>query len=185
MDARLDLSDDAAITRGMWNEDAPNWVASGRAHWARTAPHWGTWDVPFPLIHASAEATPLADGSFDLAFSEFGAAIWCNPYVWIPEAHRLLREGGRLIFLCNSVLAILCSPDSEEPAGETLMRAQFGLHRILWPGTEGPDFHLPHGDMIALLRRTGFEVEALHELRAPGSGRAGGSERLGAGPDGC
>jgi SAM-dependent methyltransferase len=123
--------------------------------------------VEFPLVHASAEATPLADGSFDLAFSEFAAAIWSDPYVWIPEAHRLLREGGRLIFLCNSVLAILCSPDSEEPAGERLSRAQVGLHRVLWPGTEGPDFHLPHGDMIALLRRTGFDVEALHEVQAP------------------
>jgi len=57
--------------------------------------------------------------------------------------------------------------DSEAPAGERLSRAQVGLHRVLWPGTESPDFHLPHGDMIALLRRTGFDVEALHEVQAP------------------
>ena len=62
---------------------------------------------------------------------------------------------------------MLCSPPSEEPAGETLVRPQFGLHRIDWPDTEGPDFHLPHGDMISLLRDTGFTVDALHELRAP------------------
>jgi hypothetical protein len=29
-----------------------------------------------------------------------------------------------------------------------------------------PDFHLAHGEMVALLRETGFEVEALHELYA-------------------
>jgi SAM-dependent methyltransferase len=123
--------------------------------------------VEFPLVHASAEATPLPDGSFDLVFSEYGAAIWCDPYAWIPEARRLLRPAGRLIFLCNSILAMLCAPPSDQPAGETLLRPQFGLHRIDWPQPDGSDFHLPHGDMLRLLRQTGFEVEALHELRAP------------------
>jgi hypothetical protein len=46
------------------------------------------------------------------------------------------------------------------------MRPQLGLTRIDWPEGE-TDFHLPHGPMIALLRGTGFEVEALHELYAP------------------
>jgi SAM-dependent methyltransferase len=120
----------------------------------------------FPLLHASAEAVPLPDQSFDIAFSEYGAAIWCDPYVWIPEAHRLLRPGGRLVFVCNSVLVIVCSPPSDEPAGDTLVRDQFGLHRIDWPGDDGTSFHLPHGEMLKLLRETGFDVEALHELRA-------------------
>ncbi len=62
---------------------------------------------------------------------------------------------------------MLCSPDSDDPAGEHLERPQFGLHRIDWPGEEAPDWHLPHGEMLALLRDTGFEVEALHELWAP------------------
>jgi SAM-dependent methyltransferase len=123
--------------------------------------------IEFPLIHASAESVPFPDGSFDLAFSEYGAAIWCDPNDWIPEARRLLRPRGRLIFLCNSVLAILCSPFSEEPAGRTLERPQFGLHATEWPEMEAPDFHLPHGEMLKLLRDTGFEVESLHELRAP------------------
>jgi hypothetical protein len=86
---------------------------------------------------------------------------------WIPEAHRLLRPGGRLIFLCNSVLMMLCSPPSEEPAGERIVRPQFRLHRIDWPDAEAPNFHLPHGEMLRLLRETSFEVEALHELQAP------------------
>ena len=58
----------------------------------------------YPLIHASAEQAPLADARFDLAISEYGASIWCDPYVWIPEAARLLRPGGQLIFLVNSAL---------------------------------------------------------------------------------
>jgi len=123
--------------------------------------------VEFPLVHASAEDVPLRDGGFDLVFSEYGAAIWCDPHMWIAEAHRLLRPSGRLVFLCNSVLSILCAPLAEEPVGETLQQQQTGLFRVDWPDAEGPDFHLPHGEMLALLRARGFEVQALHELYAP------------------
>jgi SAM-dependent methyltransferase len=125
------------------------------------------FDISFPLVHGDGERLPFHDGSFDYAVSEYGAAIWCDPYVWIPEAHRLLRPGGRLIFLCNSVLAMLCSPLSDTPTGETLVRPQRGLHSIEWPDPDGTDFHLPHGELIKLLRDTGFEVEALHEVYAP------------------
>jgi SAM-dependent methyltransferase len=51
-------------------------------------------DLVFPLLEANAEAVPLPDASFDLAISEYGAAIWCDPYRWIPEAARLLRPAA-------------------------------------------------------------------------------------------
>jgi SAM-dependent methyltransferase len=156
------------------------------------------YDIEFPLLHASAESAPLPDRSFDLVFSEYGAAIWCDPYLWIPEAHRLLRPGGRLIFLCNSVLMILCSPPERRAGRRHAVRPQFGLHRIDWPDTQGPHFHLAHGDMLRLLRETGFDVDALHELRTPAgpeedlrftsaaagpsAGRASRSGSRGAGP---
>ncbi|MGH2528684.1 MAG: class I SAM-dependent methyltransferase [Actinomycetota bacterium] len=57
------------------------------------------FDLSFPLIHADAERPPLRDGSFDLAVSEYGAAIWCDPHAWTPEAARILRPGGGL---CSS-----------------------------------------------------------------------------------
>ena len=55
----------------------------------------------------------------------------------------------------------------EGSCGPELLRDQFGMLRFEWEGDEGVDFHIPHGEMLALLRDTGFEVEALHELRAP------------------
>lgn len=121
--------------------------------------------LDFPLLEADAQAVPLPDASFDLVVSEYGASIWCDPYHWIPEAARLLRPGGRLVFLCNSTLVILCS-DDEEPALERLVQTQFGMHRFEWP-QGGVEYHISHGSWIALLREHRFEVEALHELQAP------------------
>jgi SAM-dependent methyltransferase len=125
-------------------------------------------DLHFPLIQCSAEALPLADASFDLAISEYGAAIWCDPYRWIPEAARLLRPGGRLIFLGNAALLVLTMTDSdaEGPAGTTLRRDYFGMHRFEWVDDPGVEFHLTHGDWIRLLRKSGFEIEDLIELQA-------------------
>lgn len=128
------------------------------------------YGLDFPLIHGNAECVPYPDGSFDLAISEYGAAIWCDPYVWIPEAARLLRPGGRLAFLVNSYLDILCAPDSEDPSGDRLLRPQFRSHRYEWSTDESVEFHLAHGKMIDLLHDSGFEVEALIEIQAPEDG---------------
>jgi SAM-dependent methyltransferase len=121
--------------------------------------------LEFPLVQADAAETGLPDESADLVVSEYGASIWVDPYRWIPEAARLLRPGGRLAFLRNSTLVILCSPD-EVPATETLQRPQFGMHRFEWP-EGGVEFHLPHGEWIDLLRSNGFEIERLVEIQAP------------------
>ena len=88
--------------------------------------------LTFPLIEANAEDVPLPDATFDLAISEYGASIWCDPYRWIPEAHRLLRAGGRLVFLCSSPLNILCAVEEPDSTSETLQRPQRGMHRLDW-----------------------------------------------------
>jgi SAM-dependent methyltransferase len=119
----------------------------------------------FQLIEASADDVPLPDNSFDLAVSEYGASLWCDPERWIAEAARLLRPGGRLVFLTNSVLVTLCVPEAEGYATDRLMRGQRDTRRVRWPGG-GVEFHPGHGDMIRILRANGFSVDALHELYA-------------------
>jgi SAM-dependent methyltransferase len=124
------------------------------------------FDLSFPLARAPAEHLPFADDCFDLAISEYGAAIWADPYRWIPEAARVLRPGGELVMLGNSTLLMLCVPPEEGvAAGETLLRPLFGLHRMEWGDPESIEFHLSHGERISLFRANGFEVLDLMELR--------------------
>jgi SAM-dependent methyltransferase len=108
--------------------------------------------LSFPLIHANAEAVPLRDERFDLAISEYGASIWCDPGRWIPEAARLL-----------------CVPDLEieGAAGDRLRRDYFGMRRFAWEDTPEVEFHLGYGDWIRLLRANGLEVTDLIEVRPP------------------
>jgi SAM-dependent methyltransferase len=121
------------------------------------------------FIEANAEKVPLPDASFDLAFSEYGASIWCDPYLWIPEAARLLRPGGEILFMRNSTLQMLCSPD-DDIVGERLVRPQKGIHRFDWEDEESgasTDFHISGSDLFGLLRETGFEVLDFREIYAP------------------
>ena len=123
--------------------------------------------LEFPLIEANAEDVPLPDASFDLVLSEYGASIWCDPYKWIPEAARLLRPGGHLVFLRNSTLAVLCAT-VEGPPSETLQRPQRGLYKLEWTEPDHEiEFQMSHGDWVRVLRTNGFEIEDLLELYAP------------------
>jgi SAM-dependent methyltransferase len=118
------------------------------------------------LVEANAEATGLPGASFDLAISEYGASIWCDPYKWIPEAARLLRADGELAFLRNSPLSMLCMPDTGT-VQERLLRPQLGMNRMDWLDTGETEFQLGHGDLIRLLRKSGFEILDMVEIYAP------------------
>jgi SAM-dependent methyltransferase len=122
--------------------------------------------IEFPLVEASAEDVPLPDESFDLALSEHGASNWCDPYCWIPEAARLLRPGGRLVFLHGTPLATLCYPDVGDATRE-LQRPYFGMHRFQWTPDDGIEFQLTYGAWIDVMRHAGLQVERLVELSTP------------------
>jgi ubiquinone/menaquinone biosynthesis C-methylase UbiE len=121
--------------------------------------------IEFPLVEAIGEDVPLPDASFDVVHSEYGASLWADPYRWIPEAARLLRPGGRLVFLTNSTVCMLCM--GMEGVGEQLVRPQFELRKTEWPDTHEVEFHLAHSEWIDLLRANDFEIERLVELYAP------------------
>jgi SAM-dependent methyltransferase len=75
------------------------------------------------------------------------AAIWADPYRWIPEAARILRPDGELVFLDNGTFWVLTVPetDDEGPAADRLLRPYFGMHRFDWAGQSGVEFAADEG----------------------------------------
>jgi SAM-dependent methyltransferase len=127
--------------------------------------------LEFPLLEASAEDVPLPDASFDLALSEFGASIWCDPERWLPEAARLLRPRGRLVFMRGSTLMLLCGLTGDQ-VGERIELDWKRLDRMdLREEGGGIEFHPPTGVMLEHLRHAGFELLELRELLAPADAR--------------
>jgi SAM-dependent methyltransferase len=122
--------------------------------------------LDFPLVHASAEAVPLPDASFDVVFCDHGALSWADPYRVVPEAARLLRSGGLLAFSTTSPLATLCFHPATDMVETTLHRDYFGLHRL--DDDASVNYQLPYGEWIRVLVDAGLAVEALIEPR-PGA----------------
>lgn len=126
----------------------------------------------FPLIYANAEQVPYDNESFDLAVSEYGASLWCDPRRWLPEANRLLRPGGQLIFITNGALLMACTPADGGRAGDRLVRGYFANYRVEFPEDDTVEFHPTHGQWVQLLRATGFVLESLIEVRPPHGAKA-------------
>jgi SAM-dependent methyltransferase len=120
----------------------------------------------FPLIHAAAESVPLPDESFDVVFSDHGALSWGAPSLVVPEAARLLRPRGLLVFNVTSPFARMCLDEAAGRQSESLLRPYFGLCRID-EGDGAATYHLNYGEWIRLLHANGLAVEGLVEPQPP------------------
>ena len=131
----------------------------------------GEYNLDIEFIYGNAEKVPYPDSTFDFAFSEYGAAIWCDPHIWIPEAYRLLKDGGLLTFLGTHPMAMIATPLNGAKCDEGLHRPYFGMHSLDWRHVEfdpgGIEFNLTHSDWFRLFNDTGFEVINYLELQAP------------------
>ena len=125
--------------------------------------------IEFPLLEGFGEAVPLPDAAFDLVLSEYGASIWADPYrVDSRGGADSCVPAGLLVFLRNSTLSILCSPDvgpdrraaraaAVRHAPDRLARGQ-RRHRV-------PSRARRLGTRCCA--RTGFEILDLIEIQAP------------------
>src|SRR5688500_3187109 len=58
--------------------------SAARLEYARAANEEA--DVEFPLVHAGAEAVPLADATFDIVFCAWGATMFATTVLPVPTA---------------------------------------------------------------------------------------------------
>ena len=122
----------------------------------------GETGVDFPLVHATAEAVPLPDASFDIVFCDHGAMTFADPFRTVPEAARLLRSGGLFAFSMLSPFAWVCWDEGADEVRPQLAGAYFGMHRE--ETADGAvQFNLPYGEWIRLFRHSGLAVEDLVE----------------------
>ena len=144
-------------------------VSPAQLETARRLARENAADITF--IEGNAEQTGLPDASFDFAISEYGAAIWCAPKLWLQEAWRLLRSGGELVFLGNHPLSLICSPLDGAPCDRQLHRPYRDMWGADWTEVEfepsGVCFNLTLSDWMALFSEIGFAVTKYQEVYAP------------------
>jgi SAM-dependent methyltransferase len=120
----------------------------------------------FPLLHAPADDVPLPHASFDIVFADHGANRFADPFLWVPEAARLLRPGGLLAFSGGTPLEVMCWSEEADTFDDRLHDDYFGMHRV--EETNGPvQFELPYGEWIRLFRANGLEILDLREIQPP------------------
>lgn len=113
------------------------------------------------LVRGNAEELPFRDQCFDLVFCDWGAMTFCDPYSTVPEAARVLRPGGRLVFATASPFRTVAESRGSYRIGRKLLYDYFGMHRIEYP--REVNFCLPYGDWIRLFTKHGLHVESLTE----------------------
>lgn len=121
----------------------------------------------FPLVRANGEELPFADRSFDLVFADHGATSFTDPHVTIPEAARVLRTDGRLVFNIATPFIWTAWGSDDAPPSRTLRSPYFGMGRSEMTDEDGTtvEWQLTYGAWIRLFRESGFVVEDLIELR--------------------
>ena len=121
--------------------------------------------IDFPLVHASAEAVPYPDASFDVTFCDHGAMVFADPRLTVPEAARLLRNDGLLVFSMHTPIADICWPPDSEQVTDQLRLNYYELNVVDVGESKHVEFQLPYGEWIRLFRANDFVVEDLIELR--------------------
>jgi SAM-dependent methyltransferase len=88
--------------------------------------------------------------------------MYADPLRWVPEAARVLRPGGRLVFSAVTPLLEACWPADATPVRDRLVNDYFGMHRTTGRSST---FNLPYGEWVRLFRRSGLDIVDLVETR--------------------
>lgn len=117
-----------------------------------------------PLVQAAAEQLPFAAASFDVVFCDHGGLSWAPPHLALPEAARVLRRGGRLVFNLVSPWFEACYDSGTDRVTGQLRQDYFGLGPIA-EGHGATTYQLTYGGWIAALLGAGLVIDRLIEPR--------------------
>ena len=123
------------------------------------------------LLQAHAGALPLADNSFDLAFTAFGAIPFVADLdVVHAEVARVLRPGGTWTFATSHPVR-WAFPDDPGIGGLTAIRSYFDRSPYVEQDDSGAAIYVEHhytlGDHVRALVAAGFIVDDLIEPEWP------------------
>ena len=129
----------------------------------------------YPLVQGAAEQLPFADETFDLVFCDFGGLSWAPPHLAVPQAARVLRRGGRLVFNVASPWFEACYDEAAARVTTTMQRDYFGLDAV--DEDDGAtSYQLTYGDWVRVLRGAGLVIDDLIEPRPERTTRNGYNE---------
>ncbi|POM26649.1 putative methyltransferase YcgJ [Actinomadura rubteroloni] len=126
----------------------------------------------YPLVQGAAERLPFAAESFDVVFCDHGGLSWAPPHLAVPQAARVLRHGGRLVFNVASPWFEACYDEEARHVTTTLQRDYFGLHTVA-EDQGAASYQLTYGGWIKVLRAAGLIIDDLIEPR-PDAGTPNG-----------
>jgi SAM-dependent methyltransferase len=95
---------------------------------------------------------------------------FADPRRTIPEAARVLRPGGRLVFSTSHPVRHLSRDRSRDRISPRLRQSYFELGRI--ESSDSIEFQLPFGAWLDLFADAGFLVERLIEIRPAAGARS-------------
>ena len=127
--------------------------------------------VAVPLVQADAEALPFADGSFDIAFSAFGAIPFVADSARVMrEVARVLRPGGTWVFAVTHPMRWIFLDDPGE-AGLIATYSYFDRRPYVEWDDDGEPSYVEHhrtlGDRVRELVAAGFEIRDIVEPEWP------------------
>lgn len=118
----------------------------------------------YPLVQGAAEQLPFAPASFDLVFCDHGGLSWAPPHLAVPQAARVLRHGGRLVFTVTSPWFAACY-DNDADRVTTHLQHDYFEQGTIAEDDGATSYQLTYGDWIKTLRSAGLAVDDLIEPR--------------------
>ncbi len=120
----------------------------------RAAKHVARSGVNVPLVRADVATLPFGDASFDGATAHSFLYLLPDSAAALREVHRVVRPGGRVVFLEPNTLSL--APRAVAVAKSVRTNVRFGTSMFLWSIFSGLHGRWTAATLTAALQNAGF-----------------------------